>query len=116
RRADARPSRVLVFRDDRDHCHLDHRVAVVDLVRRDRLALGSGPQPYSLTQTFFASVKKSSESNPPSRPTPLSFIPPKGTRRSRSSHVLTHTVPLSIAAATRCAFWRSRVQTLADSP
>src|ERR1700730_5102025 len=71
---------------------------------------------HNLTQTFLASVKKSSDSNPPSRPRPLSFIPPKGTRRSRSSQVLTHTVPLSIAPATRWAFWRSRVQTLAESP
>src|SRR5262245_15396187 len=71
---------------------------------------------YSLMQTFLASVKNSSESKPPSRPTPLSFIPPKGTRRSRSSQVLTQTVPLSTAAATRWAFWRSRVHTVAERP
>src|SRR5262249_7782804 len=71
---------------------------------------------HSLTQTFFASVKNSSESKPPSRPTPLSFMPPNGTRRSRSSQQLIHTVPLSIAAAMRCARDRSRVQTLDDSP
>src|SRR5919198_724003 len=64
----------------------------------------------SLTQTFFASVKNRNDSNPPSRPTPLSFIPPNGTRRSRNSQQLIQTVPLSIAAATRCARWRSRVQ------
>src|SRR5438477_6554102 len=72
--------------------------------------------PYSFTHTFLTSVKNSSESKPPSRPMPLSFIPPNGTRRSRSSQQLIHTVPLSIAAATRCARCRSRVQTLADNP
>src|SRR2546428_1166353 len=71
---------------------------------------------HSFTHTFFASVKNSSESRPPSRPTPLSFIPPNGTRRSRSSQQLIHTVPLSIAAATRCARCRSRVQKHEERP
>src|SRR5712691_10957929 len=71
---------------------------------------------HNFTQTFFASVKNSSESTPPSRPTPLSFMPPKGTRRSRKSQQLIQTVPLSIAAATRWARCRSRVQTLDDKP
>src|SRR5512132_600919 len=52
---------------------------------------------HSFTHTFFGSVKKFNDSMPPSRPTPLSFIPPNGTRRSRSSQQLIHTVPLSIA-------------------
>ena len=35
---------------------------------------------YFAMQTFFGSVKKRNASSPPSRPTPLCFIPPKGTR------------------------------------
>ena len=34
------------------------------------------------------SVKKRNASSPPSRPTPLCFIPPNGTRRSRKSQEL----------------------------
>jgi hypothetical protein len=45
-------------------------------------------------QTFFSSVKNFNASNPPSRPTPDDFTPPKGVRRSRSSQQLTHTIPL----------------------
>src|SRR6266542_4396832 len=71
---------------------------------------------YSFTQTFFASVKNSSDETPPSRPTPLSRMPPKGTRRSRRSQQLIQTVPLSMAAATRWARWRSRVQTEQERP
>jgi hypothetical protein len=40
---------------------------------------------YFAMQMFFASVKKCNASVPPSRPTPLCFMPPKGTRRSRTS-------------------------------
>ncbi len=43
--------------------------------------------------TFLGSVKKRRASWPPSRPTPLCFIPPKGTRRSRSSQQFTQIVP-----------------------
>jgi len=38
---------------------------------------------YLAMQTFFGSVKKRSASSPPSRPTPICFMPPNGTRRSR---------------------------------
>ena len=48
---------------------------------------------YFAMQTFFGSVKKRSASSPPSRPTPLCFMPPKGTRRSRTSQQFTQTVP-----------------------
>src|SRR5438128_1996600 len=40
---------------------------------------------YFAMQMFFASVKNRKASSPPSRPTPLAFMPPKGTRRSRTS-------------------------------
>ena|SRR5690606_28020741 len=49
---------------------------------------------YCLIKTFFASVKKRRASHPPSRPTPEAFIPPKGVRRSRTSHELSQTIPL----------------------
>ena len=52
-------------------------------------------------QTFLGSVKKRNASSPPSRPTPLCFMPPKGTRRSRSSQQFTQTVPVLIRSATR---------------
>src|SRR4029079_18972681 len=45
------------------------------------------------THTFLGSVKKRSESSPPSRPTPDPLTPPKGTLRSRIIQQLTHTVP-----------------------
>src|SRR5438034_11546417 len=45
-------------------------------------------------QTFFGSVKKCNASTPPSRPTPLAFMPPKGTRRSRTNQQFTQTVPV----------------------
>jgi hypothetical protein len=48
---------------------------------------------YFPMQTFFASVKKWSASLPPSRPTPLCFMPPNGTRKSRTSQQFTQTVP-----------------------
>src|SRR5438128_1581355 len=51
---------------------------------------------YLAMQTFFGSVKKRNASSPPSRPTPLCFIPPKGTRRSRRSQQFTQTVPVLI--------------------
>src|SRR5436190_11459377 len=71
---------------------------------------------HSFTHMFFASVKNSSDSKPPSRPTPLSRMPPNGTRRSRRSQQLIQTVPLSMAAATRCARLRSRVHKDAERP
>lgn len=43
------------------------------------------------TQTFLASEKKSRLRNPPSLPMPLSLVPPNGVRKSRWSHVFTHT-------------------------
>src|SRR5262249_20225525 len=46
-----------------------------------------------LTHTVFGSVKNRNASSPPSRPTPLCFMPPKGVRRSRSSQQFTQTVP-----------------------
>src|SRR4029434_7016692 len=67
-------------------------------------------------QTFFGSVKKRSASSPPSRPTPLCFMPPKGTRRSRTSQQFTQTVPVLIRSATRWARLRFCVQTLDDRP
>src|SRR6266567_4003303 len=74
------------------------------------------PQGYFAMQTFFASVKKRSASSPPSRPTPLAFMPPKGTRKSRTSQQFTHTVPVLIFSATRCARLRFCVQTLEERP
>src|SRR5712691_6101311 len=49
---------------------------------------------YLAMQMFFASVKKCNASVPPSRPTPLAFMPPNGTRRSRTSQQFTQTVPV----------------------
>ena len=57
--------------------------------------------------TFLASVKKRRASVPPSRPTPLCFIPPKGVRRSRSIQQFTHTMPLLSARDTRWARFTS---------
>ena len=56
---------------------------------------------YFAMQMFLGSVKNLSASSPPSRPTPLCFIPPKGTRRSRTSQQFTQTVPVLIRSATR---------------
>src|SRR5712692_4412736 len=81
-----------------------------------RRALRFGQSAHSFTHTFLGSVKKRSASNPPSRPTPDSFMPPNGVRRSRSIQQFTHTIPESRRAATRCARERSRVQTEADRP
>src|SRR6266536_4406985 len=50
--------------------------------------------PYFAMQTFFGSVKNRNASSPPSRPMPLCFIPPNGTRRSRTSQQFTQTVPV----------------------
>src|SRR6185369_7763471 len=91
-------------------------IAVNDVRRMRREEAADDFTFHSFTHTFFASVKNSSDSKPPSRPTPLSRMPPNGTRRSRRSQQLIQTVPLSIAAATRCARCRSRVQTLDDKP
>src|SRR4029077_2649002 len=71
---------------------------------------------YFAMQTFFGSVKKRSASSPPSRPTPLCFIPPKGTRRSRTNQQFTQTVPVLICSATRWARLRFCVQTLDERP
>src|SRR5437763_14948517 len=71
---------------------------------------------YFAIQTFFGSVKKRNASSPPSRPTPLCFIPPKGTRRSRTSQQFTQTVPVLILSATRWARLRFCVQTLEARP
>src|SRR5207249_248687 len=49
---------------------------------------------YFAMQMFFGSVKKRSASSPPSRPTPLCFMPPNGTRRSRTSQQFIQTVPV----------------------
>jgi len=49
---------------------------------------------YFAMQTFFGSVKNRNASSPPSRPTPLAFMPPNGTRRSRTSQQFTQTVPV----------------------
>jgi len=62
------------------------------LESRSRRVLRIGS--YLAMQTFFGSVKKRSASSPPSRPTPLAFIPPNGTRRSRTSQQFTQTVPV----------------------
>jgi len=56
---------------------------------------------YFAMQMFFGSVKNLKASSPPSRPTPLCFMPPKGTRRSRTSQQFTQTVPVEICSATR---------------
>src|SRR5207237_5832192 len=88
-------------------------------VRPDRLRCARGLElvrAHSFTQTFFASVKNRSASIPPSRPTPDSFTPPNGVRRSRSIQQLTQTIPLCSWAATRCARDRSRVQSEAARP
>ena len=45
-------------------------------------------------QIFFGSVKNRNASNPPSRPTPESFCPPKGVLKSRNIHVFTQTIPV----------------------
>ncbi len=49
---------------------------------------------HNFTQTFFASVKNFIASQPPSLPTPLCFIPPKGVRKSRSNQQLIQMMPL----------------------
>src|SRR6266568_1309798 len=71
---------------------------------------------YFAMQTFFGSVKKRRASSPPSRPTPLCFMPPNGTRRSRTSQQFTQTVPVWIRSATRWARFRFCVQTLEARP
>src|SRR5947199_7944881 len=48
----------------------------------------------SFRHTFFGSVKNLNASRPPSRPTPESFTPPKGVRRSRNIQQLIQTMPL----------------------
>src|SRR5439155_4557606 len=48
----------------------------------------------SFRHTFFGSVKNLNASRPPSRPTPESFMPPKGVRKSRSIQQLIQTMPL----------------------
>src|SRR6266550_8770873 len=73
-------------------------------------------QDYFAMQMFLGSVKNRSASSPPSRPTPLCFMPPKGTRRSRTSQQFTHTVPVLIFSATRWARLRFCVQTLDARP
>src|SRR5947199_6840822 len=71
---------------------------------------------YLAMQTFFGSVKKRNASSPPSRPTPLCFMPPKGTRKSRRSQQFTQIVPVLICSATRWARLRFWVQTLDARP
>src|SRR5581483_4566131 len=71
---------------------------------------------YFAMQMFLGSVKKCRASVPPSRPTPLAFMPPKGTRRSRTSQQFTQTVPVWICSATRWARLRFCVQTLDERP
>src|SRR6188472_2463131 len=71
---------------------------------------------YFAMQMFLGSVKNLSASSPPSRPTPLCFIPPKGTRKSRTSQQFTQTVPVLIRSATRWARLRFCVQTLDARP
>src|SRR5437868_9848829 len=71
---------------------------------------------YFAMQTFFGSVKNRNASSPPSRPTPLCFIPPNGTRRSRTSQQFTQTVPVLILSATRWARLRFCVQILDARP
>jgi len=66
---------------------------------------------------ILASVKKLSDANPPSRPTPLYFMPPKGTRRSRRSQQLIQIVSASSEAAILCVRERkSRVDTQSKRP
>src|SRR5215468_3320533 len=67
-------------------------------------------------QIFLGSVKNRSASSPPSRPTPLCFMPPKGTRKSRTSQQFTQTVPVLIRSATRWARLKFCVQMLDESP
>ena len=76
---------------DRKRFGLPDRWRVRD-VRFERAALTNSR--YFAMQTFFGSVKKRSASSPPSRPTPLCFMPPNGTRRSRTSQQFTQTVPV----------------------
>src|SRR5205085_12268871 len=73
-------------------------------------------QDYFAMQIFLGSVKNRSASSPPSRPTPLCFMPPKGTRRSRTNQQFTQTVPVLIRSATRWARLRFCVQTLDERP
>src|SRR6478735_7681664 len=83
-------------------------------------ALDSQPEPvqklHLAMQIFLGSVKNRNASSPPSRPTPLCFMPPKGTRKSRSSQQFTQTVPVLIRSATRWARLRFCVQTLDERP
>ena len=67
-------------------------------------------------QTFFVSVKNFIASQPPSRPTPECFIPPKGVRKSRSNQQFTQTMPLLSCAATRWARFKFSVHNVADNP
>src|ERR1700736_6583281 len=71
---------------------------------------------YFAMQMFLASVKNRNASSPPSRPTPLAFMAPYGTRRSRTSQQFTQTVPVWICSATRWARFRFCVQTLEARP
>ncbi len=78
--------------------------------------VGHDRQLPSLMHTFLGSVKNRSASWPPSRPRPLAFIPPKGTRRSRSIQQFTHTVPDSNRSATWCARSSRVVHNEAERP
>src|SRR5215831_3186857 len=89
---------------------------IFDCGEKVRIADGRFSNLYFAMQTFFGSVKNLSASSPPSRPTPLAFMPPKGTRRSRTSQQFTQTVPVWICSATRWARLRFCVQTLDESP
>ena len=61
---------------------------------REKLDGPEAEQDYFAMQTFLGSVKNRRASSPPSRPTPLCFMPPKGTRKSRTSQQFTQTVPV----------------------
>ena len=67
-------------------------------------------------QTFLDSVKKRSDSHPPSRPNPELFIPPNGVRKSRNNQQFTQIIPAFIFEATVCARFKFSVQILADNP
>ena len=72
------------------------------------------PQPaealtYQSTATYLLSVKASSPSVPPSRPSPLSFTPPNGAAGSDTSPRLRPTMPASIRSLTRRPRARSAV-------
>ena len=69
---------------------------------------GSESDPFASAEDLFAKFL--------AVPTPLSFTPPKGTRKSRCNQVLTQTIPVSIFSANFFPRTKSEVHTDPANP